>query len=96
MDAVPALPDPADKIGEREQIVQNKKRGVVYMISYIKGKLADVAADSIVIDVSGIGWQSKKIRRWWMSMALVMEFICQSVPWGCCRRQEKKLRSILI
>jgi Holliday junction DNA helicase, RuvA subunit len=27
------------------------------MISYIKGKLADVAADSIVIDVSGIGWQ---------------------------------------
>lgn len=27
------------------------------MISYIKGKLADVAADSIVIDVSGIGWR---------------------------------------
>lgn len=27
------------------------------MISYIEGKLADVAADSIVIDVSGIGWQ---------------------------------------
>lgn len=26
------------------------------MISYIKGTLADVAADSIVIDVSGIGW----------------------------------------
>lgn len=27
------------------------------MISYIKGNLADVAQDSIVIDVSGIGWQ---------------------------------------
>ncbi len=26
------------------------------MISYIKGTLADVGADSIVIDVSGIGW----------------------------------------
>ncbi len=27
------------------------------MISYIKGKLADILPDSIVIDVSGIGWQ---------------------------------------
>lgn len=27
------------------------------MISYIKGKLAEIAADSIVVDVSGIGWQ---------------------------------------
>ncbi|MDE7311549.1 MAG: Holliday junction branch migration protein RuvA [Eubacterium sp.] len=27
------------------------------MISYIRGKLADIAADSIVVDVSGIGWQ---------------------------------------
>lgn len=27
------------------------------MISYIKGNLADVTPDSIVIDVSGIGWQ---------------------------------------
>lgn len=26
------------------------------MISYIKGQLADVETDSIVIDVSGIGW----------------------------------------
>lgn len=27
------------------------------MISYIKGSLADVMPDSIVVDVSGIGWQ---------------------------------------
>lgn len=27
------------------------------MISYIKGNLADISADSIVIDVAGIGWQ---------------------------------------
>ena len=27
------------------------------MISYIKGNLTDIGADSIVIDVSGIGWQ---------------------------------------
>ncbi len=27
------------------------------MISYIKGNLADIMPDSIVIDVSGIGWQ---------------------------------------
>ncbi len=56
MDAVPALPDPADKIGEREQIVQNKKRGVVYMISYIKGELAAVEKDKAVVDVHGVGY----------------------------------------
>lgn len=27
------------------------------MIAYIKGNLADISADSIVIDVAGIGWQ---------------------------------------
>ena len=27
------------------------------MISYIKGSLADITEDSIVVDVSGIGWQ---------------------------------------
>ena len=27
------------------------------MISYIKGNLADITEDSIVVDVSGIGWQ---------------------------------------
>ena len=27
------------------------------MIAYIKGNLADIMQDSIVIDVSGIGWQ---------------------------------------
>ena len=50
------------------------------MISYIRGNLAAMERDKVIVDVHGV----------------VMGFSCRSVPWDFCPRWEARSSSIPI